>query len=98
MSRENVIAKLSEDLDEKTGYLGYDGYFYLPEQGDSFKIVITPAPGRHTVPGKSVIDAVIKVVKSHFPSECVSTMEACGKSYPHGSYIITVSDYNRYHD
>ena len=86
MSRENVIAKLSEDLDEKTGYLGYDGYFYLPEQGDSFKIVITPAPGRHTVP------------ETHFPSECVSTMEACGNSYPHGSYIITVSDYNRYHD
>jgi len=98
MSRENVIAKLSEDLDEKTGYLGYDGYFDLPEQGVSFKIVITPAPGRHTVPGKSVINAVIKVVKSHFPSECVSTMEASGNSYPYGSYIITVSDYNRYHD
>ena len=98
MSRENVIAKLSEDLDEKTGYLGYDGYFYLPEQGDSFKLVITPAPGRPTVPGKYVIDAVIKVVKFHFPSECVSTMEAIGNSYPCGSYIITVSDYNRYHD
>lgn len=96
MNRDEVIKALVEELDEKTGFLGYDGYFDLPEQGKSFKLIIIPAPGRHTVPRHTVISAVLKVIKSHFPSECITQMDA-NSEYPHGSHIITISDYTRFH-
>lgn len=96
MKRDEVIKTLIELLNDETGDLGYDGYIEPSATGNSFKLVIIPAPGRHTVPRQSVIDSVLHVVKSHFPSECISTMEGTS-DYPHGAYIITVSDYSRFH-
>ena len=96
MKRDEVIKTLIELLSDETGDLGYDGYIEHSETGNSFKLVIIPSPGRHTVPRQSVIDSVLHVVKSHFPSECVTTMEGT-RDYPYGSYIITVSDYTRFH-
>ena len=95
MKRDEVIKTLIEILNDETGDLGYDGFIDFGT-GNSFKLVIIPAPGRHTVPRQSVIDSVLHVVKSHFPSECVTTMEGT-RDYPYGAYIITVSDYTRFH-
>lgn len=97
MLLDDVIEKLSDELYEKTGNLQYDGTIELPDSGNSFRLVIIPSPGRHTAPRQDVIDAVLKVVRDHFPSECITTMEGTG-DYPSGAYIITVSDYTRYHD
>lgn len=97
MQRDEIISKFVDDLNDKTGLYGYDGYIDFPESGNSFTLIINPAPGRRTAPRETVIDAVLKCVKSHFPSECVTSKEGYG-DYPHGSYIITVSDYTRYHD
>lgn len=97
MKRDEIISKFIDDLNDKTGHYEYDGFIDFPESGNSFKLVINPAPGRRTAPRDTVIDAVLQVVKSHFPSECVTSRESTG-DYPHGSYVITVSDWTRYHD
>lgn len=97
MKRDEIISKFVDDLTDKTGHYGYDGFIEFPESGNSFKLVINPVPGRRTAPRDTVIHDVLNVVKSHFPSDCVTSRESNG-DYPHGSYIITVSDYTRYHD
>lgn len=96
MAQNEVIATLIDILSEETGELGYDGYIESSEHGKSIKLIIIPSPGRHTVPRQSVIDSVVRVVKAHFPSECVTTMEGTS-NYPYGAYIITVSDYTWFH-
>lgn len=96
MTKDEVITALFDILNEQTGNLGYEGAIEPSEHGKSFKIIIIPAPGRHTVPRQSVINSVVNVVKAHFPSECVTTMEGTS-DYPCGAYIITVSDYTRFH-
>lgn len=98
MSRDEIIKKFNKYLNDETGDLSYDGFYDFPEHGNSFKLVIIPAPGRHTATRETVCDAVLRVVKSHFPSECIATRESSGKEYPSDAYIITVSDYTRYHD
>lgn len=97
MLLDDVIEKLSDELYEKTGNLQYDGTIEISDSGNSFRLIIIPSPGRHTAPRQDVIDAVLKVVRDHFPSDCITTMEGTS-DYPHGAYIITVSDYTRYHD
>lgn len=96
MTQNEVITTLFDILYEQTGNLGYDGYIESSEHRKSIKLIIIPSPGRPTAPRHSVIDSVVRVVKAHFPSECVTTMEGT-RDYPYGAYIITVSDYTRFH-